>query len=525
MSFKTFLLVTKNSPKRCFLYMIFVLCSITLIIFTGIDYNLQSDGPELTLENRAILRQKFNNDTISTPLKVGEKVKVLGIERSSYGQKWLVKTQRGDIGWVDASDLSFIKQIITDGKDKGDTVTIKAKWSGHLIHKYTYTNDKGKEKDLSTDDFIPVLEGWADYQLTLSPVTGISTQKKFEHGAMAKSFETINQKYGDPILVHHTRDGFEAQYAWKTFEPTTGMMYRPNVTFGKDSLATAISFSHPTNRASTLLKIMPLSGTILNSNLVSAIIRTNRYNHTYDFTSSLVKKIFKWVLVVVFAFIGFFWIFGGAALPVLLAGWLIKYPKVFYPLSDTHLRILMFVLMIVSWYVWSIVMMAWGMFPIFSILMFIVCWYAYSLAKSSLETKPHCRCPKCRHMYTIHFDQEKFEYSERKKGEDIVRGKLLGKRTSTWEKWTQVTVTEKQGGEVKRTYSERRDVQTMARDYNTYEYIEYDVDYQLDHYREYYICSNCGYVEEITRTNTKELNRKVSGIHTAEVASDVYRKK
>ena len=55
--------------------------------------------------------------------------------------------------------------------------------------------------------------------------------------------------------------------------------------------------------------------------------------------------------------------------------------------------------------------------------------------------------------------------------------------------------------------------------------IEYDVDYQLDHYREYYICSNCGYVEEITRTNTKELNRKVSGIHTAEVASDVYRKK
>ncbi|MBO7227152.1 MAG: hypothetical protein J6V33_06185, partial [Bacteroidales bacterium] len=112
--------------------MIFVLCSITLIIFTGIDYNLQSDGPELTLENRAILRQKFNNDTISTPLKVGEKVKVLGIERSSYGQKWLVKTQRGDIGWIDASDLSFIKQIITDGKDKGDTVTIKAKWSGHL---------------------------------------------------------------------------------------------------------------------------------------------------------------------------------------------------------------------------------------------------------------------------------------------------------------------------------------------------------------------------------------------------------
>jgi hypothetical protein len=282
--------------------MIFVLCSITLIIFTGIDYNLQSDGPELTLENRAILRQKFNNDTISTPLKVGEKVKVLGIERSSYGQKWLVKTQRGDIGWVDASDLSFIKQIITDGKDKGDTVTIKAEWSGHLIHKYTYTNDKGNEKDLSTDDFIPVLEGWADYQLTLSPVTGISTQKKFEHGAIGKSFETINQKYGDPILVHHTRDGFEAQYAWKTFEPTTGMMYRPNITFGKDSLATAISFSHPTNRASTLLKIMPLSGTILNSNLVSAIIRTNRYNHTYDFTSSLVKKIFKWVLVVVFAF-------------------------------------------------------------------------------------------------------------------------------------------------------------------------------------------------------------------------------
>ena len=52
---------------------------------------------------------------------------------------------------------------------------------------------------------------------------------------------------------------------------------------------------------------------------------------------------------------------------------------------------------------------------------------------------------------------------------------------------------------------------------------EYDLIMTCDAYMESLIAG--GYVEEITRTNTKELNRKVSGIHTAEVASDVYRKK
>lgn len=520
MGLKSLLLETENAPRRCLICMILLACCIAVAVWDGGGSNLKTDGPMISLEGKATLRQRFDTDTICTTLAKGDSLRVLGIDRSSFGQKWLVRTPKGDIGWVDASDLPM-RQIITDGKNKGDTVSVKAVWSGSYIYYYSFTNSKGEEKKLSTSDFMPVFDGWEDYAYNRDGRAGVCSTRKFESKTLGKSFKEVNMAFGTPVLLRITPLGMEAQYSWKVFEPSTGRMMKPNVTFSADSVATAVSLGDPTSRAASWLKHMPLASTIIDWPVTSLMVRGSRYDAVADPMPSTGMKILLIGAVVVVAILYFFWMFFTATLPVLLMGWLDKFPPVFYPLNDTWLKLLMFAVMIVSVYIWSVMMMAWGMFPFWSVLILVFGWYAFTLAASPLCQYPHIRCPKCRHLYSIKFDHEDFEYSEIKTGEDIRRGKLLGQRTATWKAWTEVTTHWSDGRKTTGT----RDMHTQAQDYRTYELIHYNVTYRLDHYRQYYKCDHCGLIEETTRIETTELDRQEIGRSSREEAyGDEYRK-
>lgn len=525
MGLKSFLLETENPPRRCLVLLIVILSLTVLALWDGGGSNLKTDGPIITLESKAILRQRFEKDTISTPLAAGDSVRVLAIDRSSYGQSWLVKTEKGDIGWIDAADLTGIRQIVTDGVNKGDTVSIKALWSGNrsYVDYYEFTKD-GEEIKKSTKDFIPDFEGWEDLQYNVNGRAGVCSQGKFEKKAEGKSFEDVNNDFGSPVLVHVTPSGFEAQYSWKAFDSKSGEMYIPNVTFGADSIATAVAFVRPTNRAASWLKRMPFAENIIDSPWTSFYIRGARYQMDPSPMVSGFVKFLVICLIVPIAIIFFCWMFLMQTVPVLLMGWLMKFPPVFKPLSDQWLRILMFITMLVCVYIQSVVMMAWGMFPFWIIVIFIMSWYTFSLAVSPLCTYPHIRCPRCRRLFTIKFDHEDFEYSEIKTGSDIVRGKLLGSYKETWQKWTEVTTTTKYRDGSSTSSSRRENVRDMARDVKIYQYIDYEVKYRLDHYRDYYICSECGLVEETTPVTSTEIDRKIVGSHSAEVRGEEYQR-
>ncbi len=519
MELKNIFLETDNAPRRCLICMILLACCIAMALWDGGGSNLKNDGAIVRLTNKATLRQRFDRDTICTALAAGDSVKVLGINRSSFGQRWLVRTSQGDIGWIDASDLTNIRQIVTDGADKGDTVSIKsAKWSGSFIRHYTYNNNEGKEKERSTDDFIPVLDGWDRYAYNRDGRAGVCTARKFESKTLGKSFEEVNKAFGTPVLLRITPHGMEAQYSWKIYEPSTGKMMKPNVTFSADSVATAISLGDPTSRAASWLRHMPLASTIIDWPVTSLMVRGSQYDAMADPMVSGFKKAMIIVLIVIVLIIYFFWMFFTATLPVLLMGWLMKFPPVFAFLTDGWLKLLMLSITMASVYIWCVIMMAWGMFPIWSVLILILGWYGFTLAASPLCEYPHLRCPKCHHLYSIQFDHEDFEYSEIKTGEDIRRGKLLGKRTATWKAWTQVTSTKKYQSGRAETSSYRHDVHTQAQDYRTYEYISYEVTYRLDHYRRYYKCDKCGLVEETTAVTCTELDRKEVGRYAHETS-------
>lgn len=95
---KDFLLETSNAPRRCLIYLILLSCCVGFAVWDGGGCDLKADGPKICLSKKTTLRQSFDSDTICTTLTARDSVKVLGINKSSFGQLWLVETQRGDIG-------------------------------------------------------------------------------------------------------------------------------------------------------------------------------------------------------------------------------------------------------------------------------------------------------------------------------------------------------------------------------------------------------------------------------------------
>jgi len=511
-----------NAPRSCLIGLCFLLAVAAYTLWDGSRCDLRTDGPLIELDINASMRQRFDNDTITTKLHRGDSVQVIGIDKSSFGQKWLVKTVQGNLGWIDASDLPCIKQIVTDGANKGDTVTVKAKWLGSHIYSYVYTDKDGNEKERSTYDFMPAVEWAEDFYYDSNAVAGVCTQDKFGTKCVGRNFNEINSEFSNPVLVRITPSGFEAMYSWKTFDAATGQMSRPTVTFGKDSVATAVSFGRATDRAAGWLKKMPLASSIIDCPLTSLMVRASRYIGFDNPMLSTGMKVFIICMIPFYLLLLALWMFALQTVPTLLMGWLMIFPPVFAFLKDTWLRALLFIVALVSCYVWAVMMMAWGMFPFWTLIIAIVSWYAFAMATSILCSYPYIRCPKCHHLYTIKFDHEKFEYDEIKTGEDIVRGQLLGKRTEKWKTWTHVTTTTTYGDGSKKTSSYNTNEKTHHRDYKTYQFIDYKVTYRLDHYRQYHKCSCCGHIDETTSVTYTELKRERIGSHVGEIAGDDY---
>ncbi len=522
MSIRSIFFETSNSPRACLGWIIVIAVASVCILLDSASCNLKTDGPSIQLTQQAVMTQRFDKDTIKQVLPAGDSVRILAIDRSSFGQKWLVQTPKGERGWIDAAQLPQIRQVVTKGKFEGDTVAICGTGSG-ATSKYVFKNKAGEEDDRSTKDFVPVLKNWDDYAYNSDGVAGICSQKKFEAKTRGKSVAEVNKTFGSPILVRAMPQGLMASYSWKVYDPSTGIMQRPTVTFGADSIVSSVTFSEWTSRAASWLKHVPLASTIIDWPLTSTVVRGSRYDAITDPTMSGWKRIGVLCLIPIWLIIVFLWMFMTPALPVLLMGCLVKFPPVFAFLSDRWLKLLMAAVEGLCAYIWCVMMMAWGMFPFWCVLIWYMTWYCFLLASSPLCRPAKLRCPKCHRLYTIDFDHRVFEYDEIKKGKDIVFNRLLGTRTDKWKAWTEVTTITTYRDGHKTEKITKKDEHTKARDYNEYEFIDYEVTYRLDHYRNYFKCNHCDYVEESTDAEFTELDRKVAGTHTEEVAGNVYR--
>lgn len=139
MSIRSIFFETSNSPRACLGWIIVIAVASVCILLDSASCNLKTDGPSIQLTQQAVMTQRFDKDTIKQVLPAGDSVRILAIDRSSFGQKWLVQTPKGERGWIDAAQLPQIRQVVTKGKFEGDTVAICGTGSG-ATSKYVFKN-------------------------------------------------------------------------------------------------------------------------------------------------------------------------------------------------------------------------------------------------------------------------------------------------------------------------------------------------------------------------------------------------
>lgn len=505
----------------------FVLMLLTLIPLIGDivsqERGLKEDGPVVVLEKPHKMLMKFGKDSLYVPLSRADSLKILGLRRYTSQQVFLVQTFDGNRGWVQ-SDILPIAEVLTSEPNKGDTIRLTGQkyiGSGTYVHGYFAKLPDGTEIETKADNFVPVLDNWQDMVLDDNLMTAIGTEAHFA-SMTGRTLAQLESEIGPAIQIYRNADGtMLAQFSAKAMG-ADGKFYNPTYTFASDGRATDVRFDYESDRGDWLLSLLPGSGAILNMPLTGALIRTGVYSWEYDkLNTHGFKLVMFYALAISVMIFGIFWLFFTPSVLVLAMGWLLRFPKVFWPLSDKALRYIMLGVSIICTYWWAVALLGWGMFWPFLLILLFASRYCYRAASRILCGVPHERCPHCRRIHTIKFDHDELYDTEYKTGSEIRQGKLLGTRHSWYQTYDLITTTYKDGHGNTSTSTRKANYKNHKQEHSTYEMIEYDVTYQVDHYHDYWVCDECGFEEILQSTTCNEIDRRRTGSYTDTFTSDV----
>lgn len=500
----------------CFVLMIFTLGALLFDVFMQND-KLREDGPTFILDKSQKMIVTLGNDSLYVSLSKGDSIRILGLRRYTAQQQFLVQTARGDRGWLQCDKLP-VPEVLFKGPHKGDTIRLTGEIfidKGTYVRGYYAVLPDGSKIETGAESFIPAIDGWQDMVLDDNLMTAVGTQSYFS-SLTGRTLKELENKIGPAVQIYHRLDGTAlAQFRAKAMGDD-GKFYNPTYTIDADGYAVDIKFDYKSGRGDWLLKLLPGSKLILNTPLTGAMIRTSVYSWEYDPLNTKGFRLFVFYSVAIMTMIlGIFWMFFTPSLIVLAMGWLLQFPKVFALLSDKILKYVMLGVTIFCTYWWTVSMIAWGIFWPLLIILFFFSRYSYIAASCVLCTSPHQRCPICHRLHTIKFDFDELIDTEFKKGSDIRQGKLLGKKHSWYQTYDLITTTYRNVDGGTTTSTRKANYKNHKQVHETYEMIEYDVTYQMDHYHDHWLCDKCGHEEILNNTVCTEVDRKMTGTHTS----------
>lgn len=504
-----------NAPRVCIIWAVITIAALVAEVVSTSDSSFRTDGTVVTLTSDQTMQFRFADDDVrELKLHKGDSVRVLGIHKLHYMMEYLVETTDGNRGWLQADQLP-VRVIVRKGKFKGDTVRLTSQYRtiGTERHPSGYYIN-GSEDHLQAEQFVPDFPEWEKYSLEDNTATSIMTVGKLRD-MNGNSLGDIEAKVGPAYQVLHLADSTLAQFRMSAISMEDGKTYRPTITFDADSNAVGMAFEYRRDRGDWLLRNLPGAKFVINMPLTRMLTRSSIYVPEGDLEdATLLTKVWVWCLVILQILVYAVWMFVTASLPVLVIGWLIRFPRLFAFLDDKPLKILMLVVTAISFYCWSVALLAWGMFWPFLVLLFLTDRYFYTLAACVLCQMPHIRCPQCRRLYTIRFDHDEFVNTTYEKGSDIVKGKMLGLSTSRYQTWLQVTTTTTYSDWSVKKESHRENVQNHKVEHRTYEMLNYELTYKVDHYLSHYICGECGHEETMGWAKYTVVDRKYVGSTT-----------
>ncbi|MDE6556698.1 MAG: hypothetical protein K2K55_07020 [Duncaniella sp.] len=479
------------------------------------DYT--SDGQWMKVKDGARLITYFGNDTIEQPLAKGDSVRFIGYDNPKFRSEYLVETSDGRRGfiynwWVD------VPMIIKSKKHYGDSMTINTPpRMRHTKYGYEYplkdevtgiltsTGVKVKIKPL---EFVPAVKDVEKYEIGKfkEGFTRIMSKSKFDKISQGLSLTEASSKIGPVTETAVLKDGtIRTLYHDYVFNSADGKFYRPEITFGADSVAVSTGLVLARDRNPWLLKILPFADCIFDLPVTSYLSRTSIYNYNgFLYTSnSTPMKIARWTLGILF-FAGFLiWLFAISIIPYGMIDYILYHPRLLFPVSDLGVRIISAMLGAIFAYYWIVVLLGWGAYW-WAILLVIGCsCFLWEVFSSPLEnTVPHCRCQNCRAMYTMILVNKDFLNSEHAT-ENKSRSRTVAQNRTRTKHYTEVR---RNGYKIR-----EEDVRYTTQVDSTIETDHYKENVRYDNYMLHYQCEVCGYRERKRMKDRNVLDRQYKG--------------
>lgn len=384
---------------------------------TGNRMELRTDGPEIAVLPGAKLYRLYDEDTVVSKLSEGTKVRLLGYKDfwSLRAGNCLVETADGIRGYVPMNSLD-IPVVVDEGKLKGDTLRLGKTINEGTTKSYADgVKSDGEVVEKATKlKLCPAFENSRDYNLKGFNNTYFASVNKIKKNVIGMSLAQARKKYGDVMSSSINSDGTRRAmlntYALTTYD---GCMYMPVVTFGNDSIITAVNFAKARDRNSTVLKYIPFAKFMLDLPISSYLGRSNLYelrvfNNTDMDKAGIMTKILAWAFTIVGIIFMVFWLFGIGVAPLALLCLIMVRREILFKVPDKVLRWAMLILIILLTYYWVILLMAWGFVSWFCL---ITIWVSYMMCKLTYvmfptREAPLFRCAECRNICTIKFDKK-----------------------------------------------------------------------------------------------------------------------
>lgn len=504
-----------------FVFMIVLWLAVYILPGVTEKTEFNTDGEWIKVRKGTIVYSKIGDEDFATTLNSDDSVRLLGYKAAVLNSGCLVETSSGVRGEIQMWMLD-IPMLASGGKYSGDTVRLNAPAKLETLDGRKSLTSKGsitgvlrngeKTDNLIADNFYPAVPDV--FKLKLNNMAGFTTlmsKGKFEKRMKDLTLRDAERKIG-PVFFQGVRGNGEIVAAFRThvFDPSDGKFYRPLVTFSADSMAVSSRFQLTGANSDYILRYLPEASLFFNLPAIAFFARSDIYNPLVNPKGyiSEFQNVLYWVLWSLSKVCFVIWIFCFGFIPLRVLDFIVTYyPKVFGFVSNTAMNATYWILLLVSYYFWLMVTLAWGMYWLVVIVEMIVYFFIIACCIVYYTNKfwdyvPHTRCPECKHIDTIELVRRDFKGSEIGVRNTTDTNKI-GEDKKTWKEWTEV---HHSSGRV-----EIRDevIHTETTIHERHD--KYKEKVRRDKYAAYYRCTVCGHTEGEIETQTTLLSRLYKG--------------
>ena len=505
---------TAHVPRWVYLSLLLVTALMMVAKLVAVQPRYTKHPVVYTLEKKTPMEFYFVTDkgidTVFLSLAQGTQVRVLGYHNASYyhTHKLLAETSDGQRGFIRVVDLGVPFVVEKTGDTLGNVRVQLAK--GPSLGKYSVHVDKNNTETYTFKQLRPVLpDSLKSPLLASNHGEYYMSRKKFERLYMGKGFGYGDSLYREATMVYRDKNGVRANFlALCVFDKKKGHSYSPTVTYDAQGVATGYQLGYQQGNSAWWLKILPFVNPIIDIDFFAQFIQSSVYENIFTAMSrpNLEGK-YQWFDYVIFGLLvllQFFALFLPPSLLLLLLGFLMYYPKVFYPLGDAWLKGFAIVGGLLAFYPWLVLSVTWGMMFFIQLLGVGLVWLIYVSVIVPLDTEPHQRCLGCRSLYTNLYARREI-LSERDVWEN--RSEMVKETGREYNRYTTYDEVHWSDGRTTKEnvkhHSELAAVHGLVYDYR--------VKVHITEYNSVYVCSHCGHEERVRGTERKDVEKQKVG--------------